>query len=134
VAGWENRVWGNIGGLYKIPNHVEERSPWKPGLPPWFSTESRSVTARGRKERGGRGADSWVPHGSDKEEGARLSAKREKEEARCCSAWAAACWAAWEGASRPERGRVGPRPAEGEGGEGFGWGFSLFFNLFSIAF
>jgi len=43
---------------------------------------------------------------------------------------AAACWAAGEGASRPERGRVGPRPAEEEGGEGFGWVFSLFLISF----
>jgi len=67
-----------------------------------------------KKGRGGGDADSWVPHVSDKEEGAQLSAKREKEGgARCRSAWAAACWAAGGEASRPERGKGWAAPGRG---------------------
>ena len=32
AAGWANGVRGSVGGLYRIPNRVEGRPPWKPGL------------------------------------------------------------------------------------------------------
>ena len=53
--------------LYRLWGDLQLGNPVEIGIAT-VRLESGSVTARGRKERGGRDADSWVPHGSDKEE------------------------------------------------------------------
>ena len=95
--------------------------------------ESGSVTARGRKERGGRDADSWVPHGSDKEERGPAISEKGEGGGTLLLGMGRGLLGCGGGASRPERGGVGSCPAEGGGGEGFGWGFSFFF-FFLISF
>ena len=62
--------------------------------------------------------------------------KREKEGARCRSAWAAACWAVGEGASRLKRGEVGCMGRRGELGWALARAFPLFFffKIFSVFF